>query len=44
MANLDQGHKLLDGGYPNMPQPQFTDKFFRYVYRELWRLIIVELD
>jgi CCR4-NOT transcription complex subunit 3 len=26
MANLDQVHKLLDGGYSNMPQPQDTEK------------------
>ena len=26
MANLDQVHKLLAGGYANMPQPQDTEK------------------
>jgi CCR4-NOT transcription complex subunit 3 len=27
MANLDQVHKLLAGGYANMPQPQDTEKW-----------------
>ncbi|KAF8259901.1 Not1 N-terminal domain, CCR4-Not complex component-domain-containing protein [Lactarius quietus] len=27
MTNLDQVHKLLDGGYSNMPQPQDTEKY-----------------
>ena len=29
MTNLDQVHKLLDGGYSNMPQPQDTEKCVR---------------
>jgi CCR4-NOT transcription complex subunit 3 len=33
MANLDQVHKLLDGGYSNMPQPQDTEKPKYYVPR-----------
>ena len=26
MTNLDQVHKLLEGGYSNVPQPQDTEK------------------
>ena len=33
MTNLDQVHKLLDGGYSNMPQPQDTEKPKYYVPR-----------
>ncbi|KAI0260512.1 Not1 N-terminal domain, CCR4-Not complex component-domain-containing protein [Gloeopeniophorella convolvens] len=33
MGNLDQVHKLLDGGYSNMPQPQDTEKPKYYVPR-----------
>ncbi|KAH9963394.1 Not1 N-terminal domain, CCR4-Not complex component-domain-containing protein [Lactifluus volemus] len=33
MTNLDQVHKLLDGGYANMPQPQDTEKPKYYVPR-----------
>ncbi|KAN0124297.1 Not1 N-terminal domain, CCR4-Not complex component domain containing protein [Russula decolorans] len=33
MANLDQVHKLLDGGYSNIPQPQDTEKPKYYVPR-----------
>jgi len=32
-TNLDQVHKLLDGGYSNMPQPQDTEKPKYYVPR-----------
>ncbi|KAH8118479.1 Not1 N-terminal domain, CCR4-Not complex component-domain-containing protein [Phellopilus nigrolimitatus] len=31
MTNLDQVHKLLDGGYQSMPQPQDTEKPKYYV-------------
>ena len=31
MANLDQVHKLLDGGYASMPQPLDTEKPKYYV-------------
>lgn len=27
MANLDQVHKMLEGGYSNVPQPQDTEKY-----------------
>ncbi|KAI0069224.1 hypothetical protein BV25DRAFT_1910918 [Artomyces pyxidatus] len=33
MTNLDQVHKLLEGGYANMPQPQDTEKPKYYVPR-----------
>ncbi|KAI0299741.1 Not1 N-terminal domain, CCR4-Not complex component-domain-containing protein [Multifurca ochricompacta] len=33
MTNLEQVHKLLDGGYSNMPQPQDTEKPKYYVPR-----------
>ncbi|KAJ8697924.1 general negative regulator of transcription subunit 5 [Pleurotus ostreatus] len=33
MSNLDQVHKMLEGGYPNMPQPQDTAKPKYYVPR-----------
>ncbi|KAI0052599.1 hypothetical protein FA95DRAFT_1553264 [Auriscalpium vulgare] len=33
MTNLDQVHKLLEGGYSNMPQPQDTEKPKYYVPR-----------
>jgi CCR4-NOT transcription complex subunit 3 len=33
MTNLDQVHKLLDGGYSNMPEPQDTEKPKYYVPR-----------
>ena len=26
MSNLDQVHKMLEGGYSNLPQPADTDK------------------
>ncbi|KAA1465970.1 hypothetical protein DENSPDRAFT_830686 [Dentipellis sp. KUC8613] len=33
MTNLDQVHKLLEGGYSNLPQPQDTEKPKYYVPR-----------
>ncbi|KAJ6567206.1 Not1 N-terminal domain, CCR4-Not complex component-domain-containing protein [Mycena vulgaris] len=33
MANLDQVHKMLEGGYSNVPQPQDTEKPKYYVPR-----------
>lgn len=27
MSNLDQVHKMLEGGYANVPQPQDTEKY-----------------
>ena len=27
MSNLDQVHKLLEGSYSSMPQPQDTEKY-----------------
>ena len=27
MQNLDQVHKMLEGGYNNVPQPQDTEKY-----------------
>ncbi|KAJ8523037.1 hypothetical protein ONZ45_g489 [Pleurotus djamor] len=33
MSNLDQVHKMLEGGYPNIPQPQDTAKPKYYVPR-----------
>ncbi|KAJ6510174.1 Not1 N-terminal domain, CCR4-Not complex component-domain-containing protein [Mycena vitilis] len=33
MANLDQVHKMLEGGYANVPQPQDTEKPKYYIPR-----------
>lgn len=33
MSNLDQVHKMLEGGYSNLPQPSDTDKPKYYVPR-----------
>jgi len=33
MANLDQVHKMLEGGYSNIPQPQDTEKPKYYIPR-----------
>ncbi|KAJ7047705.1 Not1 N-terminal domain, CCR4-Not complex component-domain-containing protein [Mycena alexandri] len=33
MANLDQVHKMLEGGYSNVPQPQDTEKPKYYIPR-----------
>ncbi|KAJ6627491.1 Not1 N-terminal domain, CCR4-Not complex component-domain-containing protein [Mycena sp. CBHHK59/15] len=36
MTNLDQVHKMLEGGYSNVPQPQDTEKPKYYVPRNLY--------
>jgi CCR4-NOT transcription complex subunit 3 len=30
MNNLDQVHKMLEGGYTSMPQPQDTEKWVNF--------------
>lgn len=35
MNNLDQVHKMLEGGYTSMPQPQDTEKQVYFVCHQL---------